>query len=319
MTGLRGINGNPAAPPYTHGPYEWDQEVTFTGGIGGANLPGNKYYVDRNAGSSGDGKTWGNAFLTIAEGIAALNTDYTAGRQVGALFIGEGWYSEVPVTLTASDCWIIGVAPGHHDSTVLYGSATAGGWNIGSDGPALTITGDNNTIMNLGLFTYDNEEPALRIGSSVGEGGAATTVTGTAVINCSFVRDVADGELYGIESFGADGTLIKGCFFSTSCKTAGIWIGTNGVINPVHTEIIGCRFVGTETGIINAASSHGTIVKDCYFIDDTTDRPDTITLPINNAGGLNLIAMWNFWEFSEANAITGGDHLMVENYQLAAT
>lgn len=318
--GLRTTNGNPACPPYSNGPYTWSESVTFAQGVSNLNITGTKYYVSRNAGTTGDGLSWDNAFLTIGEAIAAVNAAYTANRQVYAIFIDEGWYGEVPLILTASDTYIIGTAPGHHDSTVLYGSATADGFDSGAGGPALTITGSNNTIVNLGLFTYDDAEPSLRIGTSVAEGGAATTVTGTNIQNCNFIRDIDDGSLYGIESFGADGTLIEGCFFSTSCKTAGIWVGTNGVINPVHTEIVNCRFSGTPKALINAATAEDTIFKNNYVIDDTTDRPGAVTVPIDNAGGLNLIAMWNFWEFSEANAITGaGDHLMVENYQLAAT
>lgn len=30
-TGLYGSNGQPAAPPYTNGPYTWDQDILFTG------------------------------------------------------------------------------------------------------------------------------------------------------------------------------------------------------------------------------------------------------------------------------------------------
>lgn len=306
------------------GPRIFTGQVSFAQGVGGAITPGSVYYVSRNMAQSGDGKSWATAFKTFKEAISAVNSDYSAavGNTAGRnrwIFVAEGWYSETPSTLTANDVTIVGVAPGHHDSIVLYGSATAGGFDIGSGGPALTIEGDNNAVHNMGFFTYDTSEPALRIGNNAAGGGAVTT-TGTLIKNCSFIRDQQQAEKYGIESFGGDGTLIEGCFFSTSVLTAGIWVGTNGVINPVHTEIVDCRFVGTETGILNAATAHGTIVKGCYFVDDTSDRSDTITVPISNTGGQNLIAMWNFWEFSEANAITGGgDHLMVQNYQLAAT
>jgi hypothetical protein len=285
---------------------------------------GDVWYVSRNVAGSGDGKSWETAFATITEAINQVNADYAAAQTPSKgrntiIYIGEGWYSEVPMTLTANDCHIIGTAPGYHDPVVLYGSATAGGWDIGAGAPALTIEGDNNTVENVGFFVYDNTMPALRIGNNAGGGGAVTT-TGTKILNCSFVRDVADGEKYGIESFGADGTLIAGCFFSTSCKDAGIWVGTNGVINPVNTIIRNCKFIGSPIALLNAASAHTTIFENNTVVDDTSDRPDTVDVPISNTGGLNLIATNNYWEFSEANAITGaGDHLMVNNFQLAAT
>lgn len=292
--------------------------------LGIQTVAGNKWYVSRNIEVSGDGKSWDTAFKTIGEAVARVNADYIAALQPdkgrnAVIYIGEGWYGEIPLTLTASDVFIIGMAPGNHDSVVLYGSATAGGFDVGSGGPALTVEGSNCTISNIGFFTHDNTMPALRIGNNAGGGGAVTT-TGTHIVNCSLVRDVDDGQKYGIESFGADGTLIEGCFFSTSCLTAGIWIGTNGVINPVQTVIRNCRFSGVPIALLNAATAEDTVFDRCIVMDDTSDRPGAVSVPISNTGGLNLIAINNFWEFSEANAITGaGDHLMVNNFELAAT
>ena len=60
---------------------------------------GRVWYVDRNMSASGDGRTAVSAFLTIGEGIAMLNSEYTAGRRNQTLVIGEGWYSETTMTL----------------------------------------------------------------------------------------------------------------------------------------------------------------------------------------------------------------------------
>ena len=299
--------------------------------ITAANTPGFTYYVDRNhngSGSSGNGSSWDEAFLTIGEAIAKVNSDYSAAGNSDSkgrnrvIYISEGWYGEVPLTLTANDVTIIGTAPGHHDSVVLYGSATAGGFDITSGGPALTITGSNNEIRNIGFFTYDVLYASVRNGANASDPDTptASAPTGNAFINCSFIRDVDDGSLGGLDTMGGDGTLISGCEFHTSCKDWGIRVRTNGVGNPVQTVIEDCKFSGTPIALLNAATAEDTIFRNNVIIDDTSDRPGTVTVPISNTGGLNLIAYWNFWEFSEANAITGaGDHLMVENYQLAAT
>lgn len=297
-----------------------------------ANTPGKVYYVDRNhnaGGSSGDGSSWDQAFLTIGEAITKVNADYALGTADGdskgrnrVIYVGEGWYGEVPLTLSASDVTIVGVAPGYHDSVVLYGSATAGGFDITSGGPALTISGSNNTIMNMGFFTYDVLYASVRNGANASDPDTptASAPTGNAFINCSFIRDQDDGSLGGLDTMGGDGTLIRDCIFHTSCKDWGIRVRTNGVTNPVQTMIEGCKFSGVPIALLNAATAEDTIFRNNVVIDDTSDRPGTVTVPISNTGGLNLIAMWNFWEFSEAAAITGaGDHLMVENYQLAAT
>ena len=281
-------------------------------GFGGGGLiaPAMTYYVDRNTGLSGDGMSLQNAFLTFAEAVAQVNADYAAGAnnvyssgRMRRIVVGEGWYSEVPVTLTASDVHIVGNAPGNHDSIVLYGSATAGGWDITSGGPALTVTGDNCTIENIGMFTYDQLYYALQIGD------LAVSTTGTKIVNCNFVRDVADGQLGGILDYGADGTLIAGCYFSTSCLTYGIRSLTNGVINPVNLQVHGCRFVGTPTGIQQDAG-HNALYTWNMFHDDTSDRDDTCDTPIV-IEATSGICFRNFSQgTNKAGIITGGGTIL---------
>ncbi len=289
--------------------------------------PGNVWYVTRNILVSGNGKSWDQAFKTIGEAIAQVNADYTAnvppirGRN-SIIYVGEGWYGEVPLLLTASDVTIVGLAPGSHDPVVLYGSATAGGFDAGAGGPCLTIRGANCTFRNMGFFTSDPLYPSVRIGGNGSDaglnGGVASGPTGSIFINCSWVRDVNNGSLGGLDVVCAEGPDIIGCRFSTSCKDYGIQIRTNGVINPVGVRMVDCRFVGIPTCIdINNGSE--AIIQHCLFIDDMTDRVGAVTVPIANEGN-NTIAIENHWEFSEENAITGnGDHLMVNNFQLAAT
>ena len=284
-----------------------------------ANTPGLGYYVDRNINSSGDGLSWAKAFKTFKEAITQVNADYTNAGVISngrnrVIFVAEGWYSETPTTLTASDVHIIGVAPGTHNSVVIYGSATAGGWNSPAGGPALTITGNNCTIANLGFFTHDTSYASLQLGAY------HVFVYGQKIVNCNFVRDVFHGSKYGISTQGAENPLIENCDFSTSCLTAGIEIKSNGVNVPVNVRINNCRFIGTETGII-ITSGHQTMVTNNWFIDDTTDRADTITVPCTNAGGgASSMFTGNYWKFSEANAVTGGSNpLMIDNFQLAAT
>jgi len=296
---------------------------------GGVNTPGQAYYVDRNVGKTGNGKSWKGAFKTWTEAIAAVNADYTAGANNAAgksggrnrvIYIAEGWYAELPMTLTASDVHIIGVAPGSHDSTVLYGVPVAGTFSGTAGGPALQLTCSNCTIENLGFYTSDPLYAAIQDGGHASDGhlSAVANSFNNKIINCSFIRDTADGELGGIDAVGQEGPIIEGCRFSTSCKTFGIRIRSNGVVNPVGVQIRDCKFVGTETGIQKVAGSD-CIVEHCLFIDDTTDRADTITVPVTSEGA-QLILIDNYWEFSDANAITGnGDHLNINNNTLAKT
>lgn len=288
--------------------------------------PGNVWYVSRNVVRSGDGKSWEAAFKTIGEAIAQVNADYLAGvaPDIGrntVIYVSEGWYSEVPLVLTAYDCSIVGVAPGSHDSIVLYGSASAGGFDGASGGPALVIKGSNNSLINMGFFTHDPLYPSVRIGGHGSDGGlngGYASVGGNLLMGCSFVRDVDDGSLGGLDVASNEGPYISNCRFSTSCMDYGIRIRSNGVTNPVGVRIVNGRFVGVPTGVDIVAGSDA-IIEHNIFIDDMTDRSGAVTVPIANEGN-NTIAVENYWEFSEANAITGnGDHLMINNFQLAAT
>jgi len=285
--------------------------------ISAANTPGRVLYVDRNhnlGGSSGDGSSWDNAFLTITEAIAAVNADFTGatkksrGRNA-VIYIAEGWYIEIPsatdLVLTASDVTIIGVAPGNHDQIVLAGSSVAGTLTIGSGFPALTIKGNNCTVMNIGFFTHDNTEPSLRIGGHSSGSTGTSQVTGNKIINCAMVRNADDGSAVGIETSDQDGCLIQGCLFTTSCKDSGIQIISNGVTNPVNVFIEDCKFIGVPTGI-DANAGHNITIRDCVFLDDSSDRPGTLIVPCAGAGASSVACYDSFAEgIAENSFVTG--------------
>ena len=270
----------------------WREDVTFgnltvTGSFNanpslfGGSLYGKPkvYFVSRNVTRSGDGTSWGQAFKTIGEAIAKVNQDYTLrympdnGRN-RLIVIGEGWYSEVALELTANDCTIISNASGNLSyGTVLYGSLTAGGWDIGCAGPALKVTGDNCTVAGFGVFCYNVLYPAIQNGELAG------AAFGNKFINMSAVRDVPDGQLGGLMDYGLDGTEIINFFASTSCKDWGIKSLSDGVINPVNTKVIGGQMVGCPIGVYIHAG-HNALVKGVDFMDDTSDRPDVCDYPV---------------------------------------
>ena len=290
---------------------DWLQvDGTFSGN---SSTPGQTYYVDRNKDGSvsGDGKSWGAAFLTIGEAITAVNSDYTKASAPSEgrnrhILIGEGWYSEVPLVLTANDVTIIGVAPGSHDQTVLYGSSSAGSWAGPSGGPALQLTCSNCTIMNMCFMNQDPLYAAVQDGGAAADGhlSAVANSYNNRFINCSFVRDTADGELGGIDIASNEGPVIDNCRFSTSCKDWGIRIRTNGVTNPVGVEITNCHFVGTPTGIKADAGGNFLIDRN-FFYDDTTDRADETDYPLVAATAGRIMMTDNYFEGASADLVTG--------------
>ena len=189
--------------------------TTFSQGVGGAITPGAVYYVSRNVGASGDGKSWEKAFKTFKEAITKVNADYTAaaGNSKGRnawIFVGEGWYAETPSTLTANDVTIVGTAPGSHDSIVIYGVPVAGTFSGTAGGPTLTLNCSNCTIMNMGFYCSDPLYASIRDGANASDADVSTVLSAAnnKIINCSFVRDVEDGELGGIDVASNEGPII---------------------------------------------------------------------------------------------------------------
>lgn len=297
-------------PALRYGAKITPEEIVGAGTI----TPGNVYFVSRNVGASGDGKTWDTAFKTISEGIAQLNADYTAavlpskGRN-GVLYIGEGYYSEVPVSLTCNDAKIICVAPGTHDSTVFYGSGTAGSYAGTTTAPALTITGSNNTIYGLGVVNISSGlQPAIKI---------ADTAFSNKLVNCKITKDVADSSSYGIEDLGNAYTEIIGCEFTISCKTAGIRL-YSGTYNSIQIKIKDCVFYGCPTGVLVDAAAHDCLIQNCTFLDDDSDTADVCDTPILNNAGTSLIVRNCYSLHTTANLVTGvGISHEADNFELA--
>ncbi len=311
LDGLRGRDGNPASPPYRNGPYTWNQYVDFTAGIGAINTPGQVYYVDRNSGG-GDGSSWGDAFLTITEAITAVNADYTGSLAPGGgrnryIFIGEGYYAEEPVTLSASDVTIVCIAPGTHDSTVFWGNGTAGSFTPSDTGaPAITITGDNNTIVGLGIV---NRSSGLFQAVLIADGALANKFVG-----CKITKDAADSCTYGFEDLGNAFTEWHDCEFTVSCKTAGIrlYSATN---NGIQQRVNNCRFIGGPTGVLIDAASHQAEISYCRFVDDTSDTAETMDTPILNNGGVKISVLECIAETSTADQVTGSGTSLQANLQ----
>lgn len=299
--GIRNELGT-AIPPYNKNKdYVLGGNYTFTGGLRAPVGAGTAYYVDRNATGNGNGLSWGNAYTTITEAINAVNSDYSSatapsGGRNRTIYIGEGYYGEVPVSLTCNDCTIIVVAPGTHDSTVFYGSATAGGFDATTTAPAITITGSNNTIYGLGVV---NRSAGLQPAILIDDGAISNKI-----INCKITKDAADSSIYGIVDLGNAYTEIIGCEFTVSCKTAGIrlYSATN---NSIQIKIQDCVFMGMPTGVLIDAAAHMARILDCMFMDDTSDVADTMDTPILNNSGQDITIGRCVSRLSTANLVTG--------------
>lgn len=180
-TGLRGSKGI-AAPPYTAGPYTWDQHVTFTAGVSGANTKGSVMYVD---GTSGDddnsGTSWEEAKATIQAAVTAAGAYGVVFVIPQAMAVG----ATDPVSYEENI-----VIPATHEclSIIGIGNRTQGGLpqlKVGdtTTAPILKIMSPGCTIMNLGI----NGAGATGSGIVLEDDGGATACSfGTEIANCHF-------------------------------------------------------------------------------------------------------------------------------------
>lgn len=284
------------------------------------------YFVDRNTGSTGDGLTWDDAFLTIGEAVAAVNADYTAGAnnpkskgRMRRIVIAEGWYSEVTMTMSAYDVHMVGVAPGSQGNVVLYGSLTAGGWDDGNTGPALALTGWNNTIESMAFVNRSATIAGVYAGGVVHtehpcilEGTYTTPVNYNKYVDLGFMRDQQDAASWGIISYSSDHTLIEHCTFNgRSLKQGGVAFQSGSGTNHSADIVRYCYFYGTPQGIWQN-SSHNTWIHHNFFADQGATS-ETITNPCYIDGGTAYMMLNLSPDTTEADFNGGGSGIELGN------
>lgn len=231
--GLRSIYGV-GAPPFTRGPYTWDQRVTFTQGVGLGGVRGSIWYVDSNTDTThtgnGDGKSWETAFTTIASAISA------AGTRGDVIMVAPGDYEiSASLAITKDNLTIIGPNKSANDyAALIYSSAAI---------DLITIDAHNVSIIGLG------------ISAAGGAGDGIKIATTSASYKCYIARCRFDG--WGNAGYGVctDDTndcpdlVIEDCLFR-SWATGGIYSNvTRGVIRNnmfwVDAAAIGIKYVQT--------------------------------------------------------------------------
>lgn len=217
--GLRGSKGV-AAPPYTAGPYTWDQFVSFSAGAGFANSKGNIQYVDGTSGSDGNtGTGWADAKATIQAGVTAagaFGTVFVLPKAMAAGVTDPGSYAESVIIPATHECLsIIGI-----------GNRTQGG--LPQIKPAGTVHTYALTIRSCGCYIR-----------GIGFNGNSTA---GAPLNGAILLDDDNSTKSTI------GTTIEGCHFKncagttvTDCRTGGAidWCAAG---NNWQVRIVGNRF-----------------------------------------------------------------------------
>jgi len=243
--GLRGSKGV-AAPPYTAGPYTWDQQVSFSAGVSGLNTPDKILYVDNVKGSTGgDGRSWNDAYSTITLALAAAadgETIYVAGTGTD--------YSEA-VTVSNDGVSLIAVGPRNRC-----------GWTSDEDTTIITVAGAGTRIS--GFYLRPNGTTsgyAIDISETT-----ADTAYGCIIDNNIFKSNTNTCVAAVLANGTANYVRIYNNFF-TWCTTG---IVATSVPNSVGTgwEVIGNSFTYKAATGINIPLRRSTI-KDNSFCCET--------------------------------------------------
>lgn len=234
--GLRAVGGNPAASPYAHGPYTWDQHVTFSQGLTGVNRGGNVFYVDGTNGSDGaNGKSWKTARKTIQAAVdlcGSNDTVFIAAHEITAGDTDPGSYAEtIIIPVEDSGLALIGVGTGRVQGglpQIKPGTGTAGD-------AILTIRAPGCLIANLGFNGVKSADSTqLLVGILLDDNNSTKTAFGTTIMGCHFKNcagtTVTNGATGGAITWSSSGNawqvLISGNrFYKNVCDVC--LIGTS--------------------------------------------------------------------------------------------
>ncbi len=213
---------------------------------------GNVWYVDASqaTGSSGDGTTWTEAFLTIAEAITAasrLDVIYIAAKDITDATGDPANYTEnLTIPLALDGLALVGISRGR----------TQGGLPQCKVGATTTqallrIRAPGCLIANLGF----NGAGATGGGILLDDDNSTKAAFGTSIVNCHFKNcngpDVDDAKEGGAIQWTAEGNAwqvsILGCRFY---KNAGgiVLIGTTNT-RPQDVLIEDCDFTGMAANV----------------------------------------------------------------------
>jgi len=181
--GFRTIpTGGVAAPPYTNGPYQFSEDITFANASMGSGGEGASWYVDgTNGASTNDAKSWSTAIDTIQGAIdlaGAGDTVYVTSQLITD-FTGDPTSYAENVTITAglNNLSIIGVSRGRTQGglpQLKVGSTTTQA--------LLTVNAAGCLILNMGL----NGIGATGGGILLDDDNSTTTAFGTTIASCHF-------------------------------------------------------------------------------------------------------------------------------------
>lgn len=285
-SGLRSLVGGWACPPYSKGPYVWDQYVQFTAGISGTmkGTAGYIYYVDEeNGNDSNDGLSPSRPFQTLdkcfgnttGNKMARDNYDDDAEYHV---FVFPGSYVPTEdLRLYGHGIHLHGMGNPGSDSGVNITDTESPTYGI------LLLAGANCTIENIefisttdvpGVYMLASDNSILRNCTFKGTSGTTTTAIQ--------LMDVRSTKIYN-NTIGEAGGDFTNCIYAEG--------GANYYL--IDSHIAGNRMFSNESGakgilIDNTSTTYGNVIER-NFINLSGAGGSPIGID-NNSTGVSIIA-----------------------------
>ena len=259
---------------------------------------GNVWYVDSGKSASGDGKSWGNAKVTIAEAVDAAGTDGDV------IYVAPGDYEiSETIDITTNNLTIIGPNKSCNDYAALVYNDDA--FDV------FSIDANNVSIIGLGIATVD-------------DAGVGINIAGTSnsykvyIANCMF-----DGWSKGTYGIFTDNTqdspdlTVEDCMFrswTTACISAN---ATRDMYRNnkffVATDTVGIQYVP------NAGSRPNGVIENNMFCGVANSSTTAIAMTGTPTAGTLMIAnnkLMGTWDVTiEAETTAAG----CENYEASTT
>ena len=252
-----------------YGVQRFHNQVTFMQGVNGVMNGGQTYYVDSSRTASGNGKEWVQAYITIAEAVAA---SLAASGTYDTILVKGNETTEVSdyaesVTVTVAQVGLRIIGMGNGPEGVM--------WTVGAqDGTILSLAAKDSYVSGF-RFRPNGATSGKAIDISV-------TALGSTIENC-IIRSTAETALQGIHIDSAADITIKDCVF-TSILT--------GIFGAATTKTIyRCKILNNlfddkvDDAGINMIG-RACLIKGNDFTSDTTLLIDTYK---DTVGEMNIV------------------------------
>jgi hypothetical protein len=262
--------------------------------VGGFDFPnffGKAYYVNPNRTSSGDGRSWTSAFITMQAAFDVVDSGDTI------YFVGN-IREQLTTPTGAADVTIIGAGnrPRHADTHPLNGELSAATWKLPASGstnnPLLKVRNPGWRFINF-LTAAHASNYAFLLERTADEDATEQDASHSEFLGIRF----ASGAGAISDAGGTANVKVEDCSFGALTTACILGVGNIGV-GQLMWHIRNNHFNNFTNGV--KIAGHECVISGNYFTDGGTPGT-TFVLNTNNGGGRDNFVVNNYFQTTSAN------------------